>query len=74
MKVIQKDLGNPKETNTKKGGVIVDKGTEDPDPACTNSRKRKLSDKENDAWNIRVKKSRVSVRILIKLILQSLNS
>ena len=62
MKVIQakrKDLGN-----TKKDGVIVDKGTEDIDPPCTNYRKRKKSDKENDSWTIHVKKSRVSVRIL----------
>lgn len=68
MKVIQakrKDLGNPNETNTKKDGVIVDKGTEDVDPPCTNYRKRKMSDKENDAWTVHVKKSRVSVQILI---------
>jgi hypothetical protein len=61
----QKDLGNPNETNTKKDGVIVDKGTEDVDPPCTNYRKRKMSDKENDAWTVRVKKSRVSVLISI---------
>jgi len=30
VKVIQKDLGNPKETNTKKGGVIMDKGKKTP--------------------------------------------
>ena len=67
VKVIQakrKDLGNPNETNTKKDGVIVDKGTKDVDPPCTNYRKRKMSDKENDAWTVHVKKSRVSVRIL----------
>ena len=58
------DLGNPNESNTKKDGTIMDKGTED-DPHCTNYRKRKISDKENDAWTVRVKKSRVSVRILI---------
>jgi hypothetical protein len=57
-------LGNPNETNTKKDGAIMDKGAED--PPCTNYRKRKMSDKENsDAWTIRVKKSGVSVRILI---------
>jgi hypothetical protein len=60
------DLGNLNETNTKRDGVIVDK-TEDVDPPCTNYRKRKMSDKENsDAWTVRVKKSRVSVRILIR--------
>ena len=60
------DSGNLNETNTKKDGVIVDKDTEDVDPPCTNYRKRKMSDKENsDGWTVRVKKSRVSVRILI---------
>jgi hypothetical protein len=55
----QKDLGpNPNETNTKKDGVIMDKGAEDVDPPCTNYRKRKMSDKENsDAWTVRVKKA-----------------
>jgi hypothetical protein len=61
----RKDLGNPNETNTKNDGVIVDKGTEDVDPPCTNYRKHKMSDKENDAWTVHVKKSRVSVRIFI---------
>ena len=62
----RRDLGNPNESNTKKDGNIVDncKGTED-DPRCTNYRKCKISDKENDAWTVRVKKSRVSVQILI---------
>ena len=61
------DSGNLNETNTKKDGVIVDKDTEDVDPPCTNYRKRKMSDKENsDGWTVRVKKSRVSVWILIR--------
>lgn len=68
-------MGNLNETNTKKfeDGTIADKGTED--PPRTNYRKRKMLEleKENsDTWTVRVKKSRVSVRILIKsLILRS---
>ena len=57
-------LRNPNESNTKKDGTIMDKGIED-DPRCTNYRKLKISDKKNDAWTIRIKKSRVSVQILI---------
>ena len=66
MKVIQskrKDLGNPNETNRKKDDAIMDKDAED--PPCTNYRKRKMSDKENPAWTVHVKQSRVSVRALI---------
>jgi len=60
----RKDLRNLNETNTKKDGVIVDKSTEDVDSPCTNYRKRKMSDKENTS-TVHIKKSRVSVRILI---------
>ena len=66
MKVIQakrKDLGNPSQTSTKKDDTIVDKGAED--PPCTNYQKRKMLDKETDAWTVHVKKSRVSVRVLM---------
>jgi hypothetical protein len=62
-----KDLKNLSESNSKKDGTIIDNDTED--PLCTNYWKRKMSDKENsDAWTgtIRVKKSRVSVWILMK--------
>jgi len=62
----QKDLGlgNPNETNMKKDDAITDKGAED--PPCTNYWKCKMWEKEYaDAWTVHVKKSRVSVQMLI---------